>query len=309
MRRALLFAPFFIVSTMKIERIILCGLLVLAGTIGAEEVLVNEIRAIVYHKGGSAPITDSDLRSLDGHPVTLRDAILRQLIVVHGQQFAQVTDDDVERMLAELQKANGINREGMLHAFEMAGFTQEEGFLELKRQQIVSQVLEVRVRSDKRLIVQKSDVEEYDREHPAFVESVYTLQQVCLPSKTDVNQHFSAAQIEAFPWENPFDVKESELAEDKRFIIDAASGAIVGRECVAEGLELTRLVRKTSGRRITLDERYDDVMEQLRRERFAAVLEEFQRDLLSGASIWFSRPEDRDEVMAGLEVVEDHSSE
>lgn len=294
---------------MKIERIILCGLLVLAGTIGAEEVLVNEIRAIVYHKGGSAPITDSDLRSLDGHPVTLRDAILRQLIVVHGQQFAQVTDDDVERMLAELQKANGINREGMLHAFEMAGFTQEEGFLELKRQQIVSQVLEVRVRSDKRLIVQKSDVEEYDREHPAFVESVYTLQQVCLPSKTDVNQHFSAAQIEAFPWENPFDVKESELAEDKRFIIDAASGAIVGRECVAEGLELTRLVRKTSGRRITLDERYDDVMEQLRRERFAAVLEEFQRDLLSGASIWFSRPEDRDEVMAGLEVVEDHSSE
>lgn len=294
---------------MKIERIIFCGLLVLAGAMGAEEVLVNEIRAIVYHKGGSAPITDSDLRALDGHSVTLRDAILRQLMVVHGQQFAQVTDDDVEKMLAELQKANGINREGMLRAFEMAGFTQEEGFLELKRQQIVSQVLEVRVRSDKRLIVQKGDVEEYDREHPAFVESVYTLQQVCLPSKTDVNQHFSAAQIEAFSWEKPFDVKESELAEDKRFIIDAAAGAIVGRECVAEGLELTRLVKKTPGRRITLDERYDDVVEQLRRERFAKVLDEFQRDLLRGASIWFSRPEDRDEVMAEPEVVEDHSSE
>ncbi|MCL5436580.1 MAG: hypothetical protein M1549_01725 [Candidatus Dependentiae bacterium] len=264
----------------------------------AEEVLVNEIRAILYHKSGSVPLTNSDLRALDGHVVTLREAVLRQLMMVHGQQFAQVSDDDVEKMIAELQKANGLSRDGMMHAFEAAGFTKEEGMLELKRQQIVSQVLEVRVRSDKRLIIQKYDVEEYNREHPAFAESIYTLQQVCAPAEGSEHREFTADELKGFAWEAPFDVKESELADDKHFIIDAAIDSIVGRDRVAEGLELTRLVKKVPGRLLTLEERYDEIMDTLRRQRFFTVLREFQASLLKDASIWFSHPEDRDAVMA-----------
>lgn len=279
-------------------------LLIISSVVCAEEVLVNEIRAIVYHKGGSTPITNSDLKSLDGKPVTLRDAILRELIMVHGQSFAQVTDDDVERMLGELQKANGLDRAAMIHAFEAAGFTKEEGFLELKRQQFISQVLEVRVRSDKRLIIQKSDVEAYDREHPAFIESIYTLQQTCIPEEEPAGRSFSVAEIDAMSWEKPFDVKESELPEDKLFIIDAIEGTIVGREHVAEGLELTRLVKKIPGVRIPLDDRYDEIMDILRRKRFTNVLLEFQQKMLRDASIWFSHPEDRDAVMAEPEALD-----
>lgn len=285
-------------KSMNIRHIIFCFLIVISSVSGAQELMVNEIRAIVYHKGGSVPIADSDLKSLDGHRVTLRDAVLRQLMVIHGQQFTQVTEDDVEKTLAELQKANGLTREAMLHAFEVAGFSQEEGLSELKRQQIVSQVIEVRVRSDKRLIIQKSDVEAYDREHPAFIEPVYTLQQVCLPDLGAADKVFSQAEIDALHWEPAFDVKESELVEDKKFIADAQEGTIVSRERVDEGIELTRLVRKTAGERIPLDKRYDDIMDILHRERFATVLHDFQRDLLNGSSVWFSHPEDREMVMA-----------
>lgn len=274
--------------------------LVLSGIIQTKEILIDEARAVVYFKGGSVPIADSDLKALDGHPVTLRDAVLRQLMVIHGRPFVQVTPDDVEKTLGELQKANGVTREEMLHAFESAGFSQEEGLAEIERQQIVSQVLEVRVRSDKRLIIQKSDVEDYDREHPAFIEPVYTLQQVCIPIPADEQQEFTPAQIEAFTWEPAFDVKESELAEDKKFIADAQAGVIVSREHVDQGLELTRLVRKTSGSRVPLEERYDAIMDILHRERFALVLREFQVDLLKKASVWFSHPEDRALVMEGV---------
>lgn len=272
----------------------------LGGVIYTKEILIDESRATVYFKGGSVPITDSDLKALDGHPVTLRDAVLRQLMVIHGRPFVQVTPDDVEKTLGELQKANGLTREAMLHAFEAAGFSQEEGFAEIERQQIVNQVLEVRVRSDKRLIIQKSDVEDYDREHPAFIEPVYTLQQVCIQVPIDEQQQFTPAEIEAFHWEPAFDVKESELAEDKKFIAEALVGAIVSRERVDQGLELTRLVRKTPGKRIPLEERYDTIMDILHRERFALVLRDFQARLLENASVGFSHPEDRELVMGGV---------
>lgn len=283
---------------MNIKNIFLMLVAASGNVMYAKEVLVNEIRAIIYHKGGSVPISDSDLKSLDGHRVTLRDAILRQLMVIDGQQFSQITDDDVERTLVELQRANGLSRDGMMHAFEMAGFSKEEGFEEIKRQQIVSQVLEVRVRSDKRLIIQKSDVEEYDNRHPAFIEPVYTLQQVCIPLSDDVeHKKFTDAELAAFHWEEPFEVKAIELADDKQFIADAEIGAIVSRERVDEGLELTRLVRKTARERVSLEKRYDEIMDIARRERFMVVLREFQQSLLDRSSIWFSHQEDRDLVM------------
>lgn len=261
------------------------------------EVLVDEILAIIYYNGGSIPITVSSMKSLDGHNVTLREAILRQLMVINGQQFAQVSDDDVERILSDLQRANGLSREAMLKAFEAAGFTQEEGFAELKQQQIVSQVLEVRVKSDKRLIIQKGDVEQYDREHPSYTEAAYTLQQACVSTDGNIDREFSDQELAGFAWEACFDVRESELADDKRFIVDAAIGSIVGRERVAEGLEITRLVAKKEKQQIKLEDRYDDIVDILRRERFQKVFGEFQKNLLDHASIWFSHPEQKDEVM------------
>lgn len=263
-----------------------------------QEILVDEILAIIYYDGGSIPITLSSLKALDGHEVTLREAILRQLMAINGKQFAQVSDDDVERILSDLQRANGLSREAMLRAFETAGFTQEEGLAELKQQQVVSQVLEVRVKSDKRLIIQRGDVEQYDREHPGYTEASYTLQQACVPYDGNIDREFSDRELAGFQWEPGFDLKESELADDKRFIIDAQIGTIVGRERVAEGLEITRLIAKREKMQIKLDDRYDDVVDILRRERFKKVFGEFQKNLLDHASIWFSHPEQRDEVMA-----------
>jgi parvulin-like peptidyl-prolyl isomerase len=265
--------------------------------------VVNEIRAVVYHKGGASPILTSDVRpSLDGAPRNLRDIVIEELMIVDAQRLnINVSEEDANRYLETLQKANHMPRAAMEKVMEEMGYTYQEGKEVLRRRQMVEQIIDYRIRSDKRFIVQREDVVAFDNAHPAYDEACYLLSQVCVPEavgRAD-GKDLSQKELDKFAWEEPFEVKESELAEDKRFIANEKIGTIIDHDIVSDGIDLTRLVGKKPKRRVPVDERYDQILNSIRMERFEGLVNEYQDSLIKNSTVRFTYPEDKILVTEG----------
>ena len=261
----------------------------------AARVVIDEIRATVYHEDGARIIVSSDIRpDLDGHQRTLRDAVLDELMLIEGERFhITVTEEDAEDYLAELQKANHMSRAAMERLMEDMGYTYKQGLEKLRRRQAVEQLIDFRIRSDKRFIVNREDVEKFEKEHPVFEQAVYTLAQVVVNDDAALKKQYAAKELDVLNWEEPFDVHENDVAEDKKFIADAPLGTLVDREAVEGGIELTRLVARKPRRRVPVDELYDQVVNRIRMERFEELMKDFQKDVLAKSTIRFTRPQDR----------------
>lgn len=282
---------------MKIMRLIVC-LGILFSAVQARTV-VDEVVAVIYHKSGVIVIAASDIKpTLEGRPRTLRDCVLQMLMVLDADDMhVTVTSEEAERFLGELQKNNNISREGMVSLFEGLGYTFEEGLEELRCRQMVEQIVDFRVRSNKKFLVQRAEVVAEYESNPQTTEAVYTLEQVSLPPETPIDKEFSQAELDALSWDEPFEITESELVDERKSIAQATVGSIVDRDLTNEGLELTRLVAKKPAQKVELDAVYDTVMRKLQAERFAGLMAEYQASLLEKAVIRFTHPEDKALVM------------
>ena len=260
----------------------------------ASRVVVDEIRAVVYHPDGARIVLSSDIKpDLDGHPRTLRDVVLEEVMMLEAEHLHfTVTDDDAEAYLAELQKSNRMSRVAMEQVMDDMGYSYAEGREKLRRRQAVEQLIDFRVRSDKRFIINREDVEKFVAEHPVYEPGVYTLAQVVVPDER-AKENYSAKELDALKWEEPFDLHENEVAEDKKFLADAQLGSLVDREVVEGGVELTRLVARKPRRLVTVDELYDQCVNVIRAERFGGLMQDFQKNMLGKATIRFTRPQDQ----------------
>lgn len=286
---------------MKTKLIIVAFTFLWACSSVAREV-VNEVRAIIYHKDGSAKlILTSDVKSdMNGAPRSIRDIIVRQLQIEDARSLhITVSKDEIEAYLASLQKANRMTRADLEKLMENMGFTYEEGAEELLGRQMAEQAIDQRIKSDKRFIIQREEVEAFDTKNPAYEEACYTLCQVCVPTEK-APKDSDAKALDALPWEEPFEIKESQLSEDKFFIANEPLGIIVDRDEVDEGVELTRLVDKKLRKKIEVDQRYDQIVNIIRMQRFEELMREYEQELLSKATIRFTYPEDKKIVMATL---------
>ena len=295
---------------------VVCCLLVILGAwsvrgVGAvprgEQVIVDEIVAIIYHPGGAEIVLRSDVRrALDGVRKSLRDVLLDRLMVVDAQSMnIQISSEDAEGFLAAVQKNNQLTREEMIAAFEEQGFTYQEGLEQLQRRQMIEQIIDLRIRSDKSLVITKQDVQQFDEQHPAFEEAELTMAQAFIPSgqkpRDLAKKKWSAAELDALTWGESFVVKESELADDKKAVVDRAVGELVDLVEVSDGLELTRLVGKKAHRRLTVEERYAEIASKMYSDRFMGLLHAYEDRLLEDAAIRFTYPEDGHEVFEGAE--------
>ena len=197
-----------------------------------------------------------------------------------------------------------MSRAGLEHAMEEMGYSYQEGMEKLRRRQIVDQMIDNRVRSDKRFMVTQEDVAAFSEENPIFDEAVYTLAEVVLDTEPAIE--LSQAALDALAWEEPFEVKERDLAEEMQFLADAKVGDIVSRDHIDGEWELTRLVAKKSRRRLALDDvidprtkktLYDKIVDVIRMQRHEKLIEEYRTDLLKNATLRFTYEQDRAQVL------------
>jgi len=263
-----------------------------------ETYVVDEILAIVYHPEGNEIILRSDLQpGIDGQVKTFPEIVSEILMLQDARKFKlSVTDDELDRFLAGIQKQNGWARSELVDFFEEHGYTLEEGKDLLRNKQMVQQVVDYKIRGDKRMMVQREDALAYYEVHPFFEEATYTLAITYTPfskySKKTLDAALKKKQAPAdVVWDEPFILKESELAQDRKFIVNEAVGDVVLKEDVEGGYELTKLVAKTEKKQIPFEDKYTEIVALMRQERFAAILKDYQDELLKNAHIKYCQSE------------------
>jgi parvulin-like peptidyl-prolyl isomerase len=252
--------------------------------------VIDEIVAQVYHPEGNEIILRSDLlTSIDGQGKTLQEAILERLVVLDAKKFKiQVTEDELDRFLAQLLKQNNWSRSDFIMFLDEQGYSYEEGRELLRQRQMMNQVLDYRVRSDKRMLVNREEAFAIYQKNPSIEEAAFTLSIAYAPftqhSAQELDKLLAKKKTpQGLAWDEPFTLKMSELAEDRQFIADRKVGEIVLVDKLEDGYELTKLVEKTPAKKIPFDDVYYEIVSKIRQERFMEVLKDYHQELLKKA--------------------------
>lgn len=268
------------------------ALLTFSLSLSAAPQIVDGIVAQVFHPEGNEIILLSDLMAgIDGQRKTLREAVLERLTVLDAKKFKiQVTEEELDRFLAQLLKQNSWSRNDFIMFLDEQGYSYEEGRELLRSKQMMNQVLDYRVRSDKRMMINREEAFAYYKKHPTFEEATFTLAIAYAPFTTysaeELDKLLAAKKMpQNLTWDEPFTLKTSELAEDRQFIADRSVDSIVLVDKLEDGYELTKLIEKTPAKEIPFDDVYHEIVSKIRQERFLEVLEDYQKELLEKAHV------------------------
>lgn len=266
---------------------LLCCACLLVSSLHAVDTMVDEILAVVYHPEGNETILGSDLtNALDGQQKTFRDAVVEALMYIDAKRHKiTVADEELDRFLAQIQQQNKWTQEELSLFLEQRGYNYEEGKDLLRRKQMINQIIDFRARSDKRMVVQKEEALAYYKKHPRSEDATYTLVVAFVPTTRHSRQEIDAMVKNKklaldVTWDEPFVLKESELAKDRLFITKRHEDEIVLVDAVQDGVELTKLLKKTAKKEISFEDCFSDIAGDIRQERFAKVLQEYQESLL-----------------------------
>ncbi len=277
----------------------LCSVLCIIAPLYAEKVLVNEVLVVVYHAEGTAAILASDVRpGLDGRMPSLREVVLNKLMEFDALYHKIiVTPEQAEQYIENIQKQNHLSRTAVESLFREAGYTYLEAREYLRTRQMIEQVVEFRVKSDKRMIVAREEVEARYKENPPRFEPVYTLAISFVPQeklgKKGIDDYVKTLDLEKdILFDEPFELKESDIAPDRISITTKSVGDIVFTEPVEGGFEITRLISKKEAGIVPFDDCYNELITTMRKERLKAVFDSYYTLLLSQATLRFTHQED-----------------
>lgn len=270
--------------------------------------LVNEIVVVIYHEMGTVPILMSDVRvGLDGRMQTLREVILNKLMQLDALYHKiTVSQEEAEKYIENIQKQNRISRKAVEDLFKEAGYTYAEALEFLRARQMIEQVVEFRVKSDKRMIINRDQALEQYKLNPPQVEASYTLAIAFVTAeqlgKKTIEDYLKTTNLDTVSFDEPFELKESEIADDRKAIITHKEGDIVFTEAVDGGYEITRLLTKKSADVKPFDDCYMEIATKMRQERLKEVFADYYKLLLSQATLRFTHPEDA-KVLESTEMI------
>jgi hypothetical protein len=261
--------------------------------------LINEVLVIIYHEMGTVAVLASDIRpGLDGRMRTLREVILNKLMQFDALYHKiVVTPEQADQYIENIQKENRLSKKAVEDLFREAGYTYQEAREYLRSRQMIEQVVEFRVKSDKRMIVSRAEAEARYKENPPATEPLYTLAIAFVSQeqlgKKRLEEYLASINLEKdLIFDEPLELKESEIAADRQIITTKEPGEIVFIEPVEGGFEITRLVKKVPAGTIPFDDCYHEIAIQMRKERLKEVFDGYYKLLLSQATLRFTHPED-----------------
>lgn len=281
---------------MKIYKI-MSALLLLSSVIQARE-LVNTIKAVVYgeDKEDIALITLVEITrpGIDGAVHTLEDKIFSKLLWFEGKKYRILpSEEDIERNLKIVEKDNNISRKQLIDMFAASGYTFEEGKEQFSEMYTVNSIIDFKVRGG--LFVSHKEVQAYYDENPEYVDATYTLQRGLVAYNYTQSAQEQARSITdaitrkktvpGIVWSPSFTIKQDQLAADKAYIRTMKEGDISMPITTAEGFELFKVVAIMPRRLKTLDERYAQIADMLRRPKYQEILSNYKKQLYDNASI------------------------
>ncbi len=260
--------------------------------------LIDSIQAVVFGQNGTQIITYSDVirPGLSGVPRTLDDIVFERLVFLDAQKFKINADEDaVDKYLAMIQKENNLTLDQLKDVFASAGYSYQEGREQFKMLQTVNSMLDFKIRSH--VIVPRQLVEQYYHEHPVIEEAAYKIQVgfwPYIPGKEETQNKAltymskTGKAVRDVQWSEPFWVKKGDVAVEKQFIFNLKVGqSSLPNDRGGEGFEIYRLVEKTEERIPTLDERYKEIADTLRKPIYQDLMDRYKQQLFDTSSVMY----------------------
>lgn len=235
--------------------------------------------------------SDSERPNLLGQIITLEELVTEACYYIDARRLrAVMTEDQIDMIWTSLLRTYNLTREGLINVVEGMGYSEEEARKQLGRMNTVNSLLDMRVTGN--IIIEKAEIDAYYEANPAYNDGVYTLQRAIIPFGADKDaQEQALKQLIAThadglkaTWSDSFSVNFAELASDKAQIHIAQPNEIVFTGKTTDGFELYKLVERTEPKLKTLAERYDEIMDTLRRpqaeKQLAAYQEALQKKLV-----------------------------
>jgi len=260
--------------------------------------LLDTIEASVRIEKDTEIITKSDVDrpSLGGEIRPLQDIIFERSVFLDAKKHKILPDEDaLEAYLMAIQREHDLTSDGLRDIFTAAGYTYEEGREQLQMMQTTNTMIDFKIRSN--LIVPRKDVIAYYQANPQVIEPSYILERTFIPltaTKTKEQQKKELIRIartkkdiQDMKWSEPFSINQSDIAQERQFIITMKPGDISLPIEVSGGFELFRLKEKTEERLVSLDERYRDIVDVLRRPKYEELLQAYKDNLFDTASVTY----------------------
>lgn len=259
---------------------------------------IDTIKAVLFGDERTDIITLSDVQrpSLDGHQRSLEDLVLERAMYQDAARYKMLpTEDAVIKRLQAVQRDNKLSKDDLERIFRTSGYTYEEGKELFAIMTAVGTVLDFKIMS--RLIVPEKDIITYYQEHPVMQDATFQLERalvICPPGWTNdkfkdelkllIESGKSCLEID---WSNSFWVNKGDLAADKQFIttMDIDSIAIVQE--TAAGVELLKLLNRRDEHLMSLEDRYHEIADLLKRPKYEEMFKAYKDELLDYAAILY----------------------
>jgi len=262
--------------------------------------LIDSIQAVVFGQQEPQIVTYSDIvrPSLSGQQRGLDELVFERLVYSDAQKFKIMTDEDaVDKYLAMIQKQNNLTLDQLKEIFSNAGYSYEEGREQFRLLQSVNAMLDFKIRTQ--VVVPRALVEQYYAENPRITEAKVTVQRGFIPYVEDKLEKQKEAlaymaktgkEVRNIQWGDAFELSESEVAADKAFLFELAQSAISPAQDSGIGFEVFRVIETTPRKEATLEERYKEIADTLRKPIYEELLEKYKKSLMDSASVLYLRP-------------------
>lgn len=257
---------------------------------------LNDISPIIILR------SDTQRLTLDGRPLSLRDLIFTELVIMDAATLhITVSDADLDRFMAALMAQHGLSRLALAEMFTEVGYSYEEAREQLRRQQICQEVYGYRVRTSRDLVIEEDAILAYYDAHPVYTDPSFMLQQAVVAvenmSRAEIDACIAKGALDTLPWQEAFEVSLAQLPDDKKAVLTAQVGSVIHIDQDDQHVEITRLVARTEKMVVPLANRRDEIINILRKERMDGVLKTYHKTLLENAKIKFENPSDRRAIL------------
>ena len=259
-------------------------------------ITIDTIKAVVYgaERTDLVTLSDTSRPSIAGNKQNLDDLVVSKLMVQDAVHYKMEPNDEaVDANLKAVQRENNLSLDDLKAIFSNAGYSYEEGREQFKEMTAISTMIDFRIRS--RLIVPERDIEAYYQAHPIIQEASFQVQRALIVAPQSMDRALFLQELQDLKekgqckldidWSESFWINKSEIAYDKQFITTMeVSSVAIGSESAA-GVELFKLVNKKDEHLLSLEERYNEIADYLKRPKYDELFEQYKKDLFSGAAV------------------------
>ncbi|HJM68826.1 MAG TPA: SurA N-terminal domain-containing protein [Candidatus Babeliales bacterium] len=254
----------------------------------------DRIEAIVEGPVGVERIASSDIkrRAFDGAEHSLDTIIDERLSDQRAQEMKmEVSDEDIDRYLSMRQGAQ-ISKEYLTEMARAHGYTLDEFYEELKRLHRSNNYMDYEVHS--RMDIPDAEVKAFYDENPIMEEAVYFIQTTFVPMDDSRSEKQQLRELKSphvretmsIEWTVPLDLKEGEVENDKAFILKMKKGDVhVSQDY--DGFTLYRLHDAIACKPVPLEDRKQDILNELRKSKFEQVLDQIKKELRKNIAIYY----------------------